>query len=73
MNNILIECSQNKAQQVFAPGDFEVQFAQPVALERGDRFALSKTFIDSETEEEGVVVIPKGGYTLSISVQPYIQ
>ena len=71
--SILIEVAQSKAKQVYSAGDFEVDLAQPVYLQNGDRFALSKTFIDTETESEGVVVIHKGGVTLSISVQAYIQ
>ena len=71
--SILIEVAQSKAKQVYSAGDFEVDLAQPVYLQNGDRFALSKTFIDTETESEGVVVIPKGGVTLTMSVQPYIQ
>ena len=72
-NNIIIECSQKNATQTYNKGDYEIKLAQPIFLENGDKFALSKTFIDTETEEEGVVVVPAGGYKLSLSVQPYIQ
>lgn len=72
-NNIIIECSQKNASQKYNKGDFEIKLAQPIFLENGDKFALSKTFIDTETEEEGVVVVPAGGYKLYMSVQPYIQ
>ena len=72
-NNIIIECSQKNASQTYNKGDYEIKLAQPIFLENGDKFALSKTFIDTETEEEGVVVVPPGGYKLYISVQPYIQ
>jgi len=71
--NALIEIAQSKSKQVYSNGDYEVEFAQPIYLENGDRFALSKTFIDTETESEGVIVIPKGGVTIYIEVQPYIQ
>ena len=57
-SNIIIECSQKNAQQVNANGDFEIKLAQPIFLENNDRFALSKTFLDNEIEEEGIVVIP---------------
>ena len=72
-NNIIIECSQKNASQTYNKGDYEIKLAQPIFLENGDKFALSKTFIDTETEEEGVVVVPPGGYKLSMTVQPYIQ
>ncbi len=72
-SNIIIECAQKNAKQVYENGDFEIKLAQPIFLENGDRFALSKTFLDNETEDEGVVVVPKGGITLQIQVQPYIQ
>jgi hypothetical protein len=72
-SNIIIECSQNNANRVYNDGDFEIKLAQPIFLENGDRFALSKTFLDNETEDEGVVVVPKGGITLYMQVQPYIQ
>lgn len=72
-SNIIIECSQKNAQQVYDNGDFEIKLAQPIFLENNDKFALSKTFLDNETEEEGIVVIPAGGVTLDIQVQPYIQ
>ena len=45
MSNILLECSQSKAETVYNNGDYETFFAQPVSLENGDRFALSKCFI----------------------------
>ena len=72
-SNIIIECAQTNANQIHKNGDFEIKLAQPIFLENGDRFALSKTFLDNETEDEGVVVVPKGGITLQIQVQPYIQ
>jgi len=72
MSNILLECSQSKAETVYNNGDYETYFAQPVSLESGDRFALSKCFIDNEIEDDGIITIPAGGIDVTYSVQPYI-
>lgn len=72
MSNILLECSQSKAETVYNNGDYETYFAQPVSLESGDRFALSKCFIDNEIEDDGIITIPSGGIDVTYSVQPYI-
>ena len=64
MENLLLEISQRQTDQSVhpAPGDFSVTLAKPIFIYPGDEIAVSKTFMDTQSETDGVITIePNAG------------
>ena len=72
MDSILLECSQNNSNNVLQNGVYETHLAQPIVLENGDKFALNRTFLDTQIENDGLINL-QNDVTLEITCVPYIQ
>ena len=59
MENILIECSQRETNRFVYPnpGEYVTPLAKPVFLYPGDELAVSKTFLDTQAQSDGVIDI----------------
>jgi len=72
MENIIqIEIAQRDSSTIMSNGDFTNELSVPVILEEGDQIVLNKTFIDTESEESGLVDIDRD-ITVCLEIVPYV-
>lgn len=71
MENTILECRQELAEGVYQNGDWNTRLAKPVAILEGDSITISKSFIDTEDQNDGKVNIEED-INIDMTILPYL-
>jgi hypothetical protein len=71
MENVILECRQQLAEGVYDNGDWDTRLAKPVAILEGDTITISKSFIDTQDQNDGKINIEED-INLKMTIRPYL-